>query len=124
MVIIIGIGGFFGIGAMGGNDEYINISLNFAYILLGFSILVLLISFSTSIFRNPKEILKTIIVIFLMVVVFFVSYWHSSSEVLPVYGDISPIVSRLSEALIITTYFFLGGALLILLFSGIIRFIR
>lgn len=59
-----------------------------------------------------------------MVVVFGVSYALASDTIMPEYQNVSPMVSKLSDAGLIAMYILFVGAIGSILLSGVIKMIR
>jgi len=121
MLIIMVVGGYLSISAMGGNATSIDWALRIAlYTLILTGILVVLL-FILRVFSKPREALKMGGGLLLLVFVGVVSYLLSSGDVPAKFSDITPQVSRISETLIIMGYIVLGASALSIILDGIKR---
>jgi len=121
MLVIMVVGGYLSVSAMGGNATSIDWALRIAFYTLILTGILVVLLFILRIFAKPGETLKMVGGLLLLVVVGVISYLLSSGDVPSKFSDITPQVSRISETLIIMGYIVLGVSALSIILDGIKR---
>ena len=96
----------------------------YTYILFGVSTVLALIAAVLSMVVKPETIKSTMIGVGAMLLVFGISYGLASDEVLPKYGEVSPLTSRLSGAGLYAFYILFFAAFAAIVFSGVMKLVK
>ena len=98
------------------------------YVVYAYFGVAALLAFCSSLYGivvNPKNLKGSLIGVGLLVAVLAVSYGLAGDEVLETYGDgITPTVSKLSDAGLISFYILMIGAVGSIIFSAVTRIIK
>lgn len=118
-LMFIGVGAFF-ISLLYDSHD----SLLFAtYFYLAASIVLAIVAAVAGLIIHPKSVKSSGIGLGAIVLLAVISYGLASDEVLESYGNISPLVSKLSDMGLYMMFILLGGAIGAVVFSGIKKMI-